>query len=119
MDAASTDVPPEPAESGVTTTDAGLMVPVRHAQDVDYEGLGPEDAIPPFEVEVEVQVGPPRGPVSAAHTARITSGVLTIGDADDEVRIEVQPGEVRISVHLDDPRHAERVQIWLTPDTGA
>lgn len=31
MDAASTDVPTQPAASGVATTDAGLMVPVRHA----------------------------------------------------------------------------------------
>jgi hypothetical protein len=75
MDASSTDVPTQPAESGVATTDAGLMVPVRHAQDVDFAGLGPDEAIPPFEVEVEVHAGPPSGPVSAVHTARITSGV--------------------------------------------
>jgi hypothetical protein len=88
MDASSTDAPTQPAESGVATTDAGLMVPVRHAQDVDYEGLGlgPEEAVPPFEVEVEVRTGPPNGPISAEHTVRITSGALTIGDADDEIR---------------------------------
>jgi hypothetical protein len=122
MDASSTDVPTQPAESGVATTDAGLMVPVRHAQDVDYEGLGlgPEEAVPPFEVEVEVRTGPPNGPISAEHTVRITSGALTIGDADDEIRVDVEPGGVRIAVYLDldDPRHAERVRIWLTPDTG-
>jgi hypothetical protein len=45
---------------------------------------------------------------------------LTIGDADDEIRVDVEPGGVRIAVYLDldDPRHAERVRIWLTPDTG-
>jgi hypothetical protein len=119
MDASSTDVPTQPAESGVATTDAGLMVPVRHAQDVDYEGVGPDEAVPPFEVEVEVRAGPPNGPVSTEHTVRITSGALTIGDADDEIRVAVEPGGVRIAVYLDDLRHAERVRIWLTPDTGA
>jgi hypothetical protein len=119
MDASSTDVPTQPAEAGVATTDAGMMIPVRHAQDVDFDGLDPDETVPPFEVEVEVNTGPPDGPVSAVHTARITSGVLTIGDADDEMRVDVEPGRVRITVYLDDPRHAERVRIWLNADTGA
>ena len=116
MDASSTDVPRQPLESGIARSDAGLMVPVRHAQDVDFAGLDPDEAVPPFEVDVEVHAGPPRGPVSADHVVRITSGALTIGDADHEVHVDVEPGRVRIAVDLDDPHHAERVRIWLTPE---
>ena len=65
----------------------------------------------PDEVEVEVRAGPPNGPVSAEHTVRITSGALTVGDADEEIRVDVEPGGVRIAVYLDEAYPSRPVRV--------
>lgn len=114
MDRDSADVPERLNESGVASSPTALAFRVRHAQDVELEGLDPDDELAPFAVSVDVAIGSPVEPFSFAHEILIPSGVVTIGDADHEDELSVSPGRWRVTVNLEPEDHAENVKVWLT-----
>ena len=98
--------------------DQTIAVLVRHAQDVDADVLdarGDDDEVPLAEVTVNVR-WVPAGTADAEGFIAVPSGVLVIGDADQEEPLPVTPGKWRVQVSLEPQEHAERVDLWLTPE---
>jgi hypothetical protein len=111
-DARSRDIPVSLPKGPVTATDTAVAIAVRHAQDVDYEG----GETAPAAVSVNVLAGP--ADVAATDfegSIRLGSGVLAVGDAEQEETVDVRPGSYRVQVRLDHPEYAENVDVWLTP----
>ena len=101
------------AGATVTADSQSVSICVRHAQDVE---IG-ED---PFVVTLDVHLrARPPLPNSAVHEAVIdvTSGVIHIGDADDEYDVRLPPGRWRVRILATPEEHAEHVDIWLEPTT--
>jgi hypothetical protein len=96
-------------EAPISASAEGVVVRVRHAQDV--ENLDDGEA----EVSVEVFEGEVTGHVSVSCELAIASGVLVIGDADAMDEVNVEPGRWKVSVALDQAEAAETVRIGLSP----
>lgn len=107
---------PQLSDAVVTVSRTGLAVQVLHAQDVDLTGYDPEEIVPPAEVQVEIQFGA-AAPIDVpfSGTIDVPSGVLTVGDAEQEDALEIGSGQWAVGVAYDPPEHAERVRVWLRP----
>ena len=91
-----------------------VVIPVRHAQDVDLDDVDADEAAKPFEVLLSVRPGSlvdTVGPRSFEAVISVPSGELAIGDADGERLVAVRPGDVRLRVSASPDVHAEHVEI--------
>ena len=100
--------------SVVSASPFGLAVRVLHAQDVDLSGFAADEPVPPALVQVEVRVcdGPPAHALFTGEI-EVPSGVLTIGDAEQEEALEIGPGRWAVQVDCVPPEFAETVRVWL------
>ncbi len=115
LDRDATEIP-QLTDSVVSHSTKGMAVKVLHAKDVDLSGLGADDVVPPAEVEVEIHIGtdaPDDVPFSG--TIDVPSGVLTVGDAEQENALEIGAGRWAVRVDCEPREHAERVRVWLRP----
>lgn len=105
---------PSLTESVVSASSTGLLVKVLHAQDVDITGYEDDEIVPPAQVQVHVRVGDrPRGDVLFAGEIEVPSGVLTLGDAEQEDTLEIGPGRWTVQVDCAPREFAETVRVWL------
>ena len=113
MDRDASDVP-SLNDSAVSQSTQGLAVKVLHAQDVDLSGAGPDDVAPPAPVLVDVRIGEhPHTDVLFRGTIDVPSGVLTVGDAEQEDALEIGPGRWAVQVDCAPRQFAQTVRIWL------
>ena len=113
MDRDSSDVP-SLTKSVVSASPSGLAVKVLHAQDVDLTGFEADEIVPPAQVQVLIRVGD-RSQADALFSGEIDvpSGVLTVGDAEQEDALEIGSGRWAVQVDCAPRESAETVQIWL------
>ena len=109
----ASDVPALTADV-VSFSRTGLAVKVLHAQDVDLSGCGNDDVIPPAQVQIEVTIGngAPENPASSG-VIDVPSGVLTVGDAEQEDTVEIGPGRWAVQIQCTPHENAEKVYVWL------
>ena len=89
---------------------------VLHAQHVDLSGFDPDEIVPPAEVRVEIHIGAGApGDVPFSGTIDVPSGVITVGDAEQEDALEIGAGRWAVRVDYEPPEHAELVRVWLRP----
>jgi hypothetical protein len=113
MDRDATDIP-EVTDSVVSSSDSGVAIKVLHAQDVDL-GAAPSGAVMPtalVNIRIRTGVTPPPGIATAARID-VPSGVLTVGDAEQEHALEIGPGRWVVHVNCAPAEFAETVDIWL------
>ena len=86
---------------------------MRHAQDVDLSGYG-DDVIPPAQVQIDVIIGDgaPESPASSG-VIDVPSGVLTVGDAEQEETVAIGPGRWAVQIECAPRVSAEKVCFWL------
>lgn len=113
MDRDASDVPAL-TTSVVSYSWTGLVVKVLHAQDVDLSGYREDEVIAPAQVEIEVTVGDgaPESPTSGG-VIDVRSGVLTVGDAEQEDTVEIGPGRWAVQIECVPRENAEKVRVWL------
>lgn len=113
-DANSRDIPELPRGSSFAASRDGVVIAVRHAQDVDVvdSDLSPDEVIPPATVSVRVGLGAQERADFSCVLA-LTSGKLLVGDADHEDIVTVPPGEYTVAVSVDDAHSPERVDVTL------
>jgi hypothetical protein len=105
---------------GIVGNEAGVVIPVRHAQDVDVrDDLPAEALVPPAEVEVECFVNGLAHDEEVAYDGHLvlSEGRVLLGDADACYELRVAPGRWRVQVALDVPQFSEHVRIWFTAAT--
>ena len=98
----------------ITVGRSCVVIPVRHAQDVDLDDVDADEAVKPFEVVLSVRPGAfadTVGPRSFEAVIAVPSGELAIGDADGERLVAVRPGDVRLRVSASPDVHAEHLEI--------
>ena len=120
-DSATSEIPE--MEEGVPfpSTATAVAVPVRHTQDVDIDGLAltADEAIPEFAVKVRAFVGHEADcPVRFDGRIEVPSGRVSVGDADRDDTLELEPGLWRLQVALSPPDYPDRVDVWLTRAFG-
>lgn len=114
-DAHTNDTPLSLDSGPVAATPGAVAVKVRHAQDVEFDGLDDDEEVPLFVVNVSMAVGPSRDSGLAFDgVLDLPSGTLLIGDADREDVVTIDPGLYRVQIWLDDWDYAENVRIALT-----
>jgi hypothetical protein len=107
---------PESTDAVVSTGTEGLAVKVLHAQDVDLSGFDDHEVVPLALVQIEINVGAaPPGDVAFSGEIDVPSGVLSVGDAEQEDALQIGPGRWAVQVDYAPPEHAERVRVWLQP----
>jgi hypothetical protein len=91
-----------------------LAVKVLHAQDVGLSDADADEIVPPAQVQVVVRVGD-RPPADALFRGEIDvpSGVLTVGDAEQEDALAIGPGRWAVQVDCAPRDFADTVQVWL------
>ena len=105
---------PSLTDSVVSASPSGLAVKVLHAQDVDLSGFEADDIVPPAQVQVHVRVGDrPQADALFSGEIDIPSGVLTVGDAEQEDALQIGPGRWAVQVDCIPREFAEEVRIWL------
>jgi hypothetical protein len=105
---------PELGEPVVSHSKHGVAIKVLHAQDVDLSGYEPAEIVPPAQVHVEMQIGRrPASDVSFSGTIDVPSGVLTVGDAEQDESLQIGAGRWAVQVDCEPPEHAQLVRIWL------
>lgn len=113
-DRESTDIPEIRPDELVASSASEVVVPVRHAQDVEVVGRQDEE-IPFFEVSVSCSPGVVEGQeLRFDGIVTLPSGVLSIGDADDEALVPLTPGLHRLQIAVEPRDHSERVHIWYS-----
>ncbi|HEY3562411.1 MAG TPA: hypothetical protein VGL05_33325 [Kribbella sp.] len=113
MDRDTPDVP-SLTDSVISQSAEGLAVQVLHAQDVELSGAEAGDVIPPAQVQIEVRIGePPPAEVLFSGAIDVPSGILTVGDAEQEDALEISPGRWAVQVDCAPPEFAETVRVWL------
>jgi hypothetical protein len=114
-DSRAPDIPDLFGDGIVVATSTAVAVLVRHAQDVNAEGLDDEDEVPPFSVSVHVWTGRSTDVATIFDgVIAVPSGQLTVGDADRVDLLAIGPGRWRIQIVLAPEVHAENVGIWIT-----
>ncbi len=103
--------------AGIRSGRFHAWIPVRHAQDVDpTDGLPDDLPIPPFEVTVTCRLlSAATQPTSVDVTLDVPSGRISLGDADDEIVLDVAPGAWTLQIVLEPADHAEHVELRLSP----
>jgi hypothetical protein len=105
---------PEMTDSAISQSKYGLAVKVLHAADTDLSGYEAHEVVPPAEVEVEILVDDqPPSDVGFHGTIDVPSGVLKVGDAEQEEALEIGAGRWAVQVDCEPPEHAEMVRVWL------
>lgn len=113
MDRDGTDVPPV-TDSIVSTSDSGLAIKVRHASDVDLQGVQADEVVPPALVHIYIRTDDrPPPDVPFAGQIVVPSGVLSVGDADEEAALEIGSGPWAVHVDCVPADCAETVSVWL------
>ena len=113
QDRDSVDVP-ELSGSPVSHAPDGFVVKVRHAQDVDLDGYADDDDVPAAQVQIVIwldQEAP--GPSTFRGVIEVSSGVLTVGDADHEDALAIGAGRWSVQIDCEPPIHSDRVTVWL------
>lgn len=113
MDRDASEVP-SLTDAVVSASSSGLAVKVLHAHDVDLSGFEDEEIVSPAQVQVHVHVGD-KPHVDALFSGEIDvlSGVLTVGDAEQEDALEIGPGRWAVQVECAPREFAEDVRVWL------
>lgn len=118
-DAHTEDTPVSMEMGPVAATPTALAIRVRHASDVEFDGVNDNEEVPAFVVNVSVVTGALRDSALAFDGALdVPSGTLLIGDADQEDAVHVDPGSIRVQIWVDEPDYAENVRIALTSRGG-
>lgn len=116
LDRDASDVP-ELTDAAVSQSRDGLAVKVLHAQDVDLSRYGPEEIVPPAQVQVEIRIGEgASGEATFDGSIEVPSGVLTVGDAEQEEALTIGAGRWAVQVTCEPTEHAELVRVWLRPE---
>ncbi len=112
-----TSLLPRLMDSAVSQSRDGLAVKVLHAADVDLSGYEDHEVVPPAEVEVEIQIHErPPTDVTFHGAIEVPSGVLTVGDAEQEDALAIGAGRWAVQVDCEPSEHAEVVRVWLQPE---
>lgn len=112
-DADTQDIPSPDRDNAIVASDSTVVAKVRHAQDV----LNPQDE--EFLVEVQCTAGEAdRADVSFDGDIDVASGRISVGDADHEDRLIVEPGRWRLQIAVEPIDHPERVQVWFSRSVG-
>jgi hypothetical protein len=100
----------------VTASKEALAIVVHHAADVPYGDVPSDQIVPESEVAVRiyVQESAPRTPSFEA-VMSVPSGTLTVGDADHEESLDIDPGRWHVRVVCTPWDHADEVDLWLLP----
>jgi hypothetical protein len=117
-DVAPLEVPEVSRKGAITASATCLSVPVLHAQDIAApEGWPADQPLPLATVEVRVVVGEDEDVGSAEFDGRLScpSGRLRVGDAENELVIDVPPGNLRVRVVREPIEFAEHVTVQLIP----
>jgi len=113
-DADTQDIPSPNRDNTIVSSESAVVAMVRHAQDV----VNPEDD--EFLVEVQCSAGVAgRDEVSFDGDIFISSGRISVGDADHEDNVSVEPGRWRLQIAVEPIEHPERVKVWFSPALGA
>lgn len=109
-DADTQEIPSLDRDTSIVSSGSAVVILVRHAQDV----VDPDDA--EFLVEVQCTAGSTsRDDVSFDGDILISSGRLSVGDADHEHTVIVDPGRWRLQIAAEPIEHPERVTVWFSP----
>jgi hypothetical protein len=115
LDSWSRGAPELTKASLVSSTESGLSILVRHAQDVELDGLKDTDEVHEFSVSLHARVGgPTEALVAFDGVIGVPSGQITIGDADREDTLVIAAGLWRVQVALTPEDYAEHVDIWFS-----
>lgn len=118
-DAQTQDTPLALLTGPVAATPTALAIRVRHAQDVEFDGLDDDSVLPSCTVSVAVAAGPSTdADLAFDGVLEVPSGTLLIGDADQKDALDIVPGRYCVQVWLDDADYAEHVRIALSEDGG-
>lgn len=105
---------PSLANSVISASPSGLAVKVLHAQDVDLSGFEDDELVPPTQVQVLVRVGErPQADALFSGEIDVPSGVLTVGDAEQQDALEIGRGRWAVQVDCAPRGLAETVRVWL------
>lgn len=114
-DPETADIPERGPEGAIVSSGAVVVVPVRHAQDVEFSGRDDEE-IPPFVVSVCCLRGVAQSQeLSFDGVVDLPSGLMSIGDADTEEILTLTPGTYRLQIEVHPSDHPERVHVWYSP----
>lgn len=114
-DPETADIPNRGPEGAIVSNGALVVVPVRHAQDVEFSGRGDEE-IPPFVVSVRCSPGVSQSQeMGFDGVIDLPSGLMSIGDADTEEVLTLTPGRYRLQIEVHPNDHPERVHVWYSP----
>lgn len=115
-DAEEADLPESFEHGPVVAFETGIVVAVRHAQDVEFDALGAE-VVPPFLVDVVcfVDADPERGDALLCdHVVQVSSGRPALGDPDEEQVLVMPPGAWRIRAAGSPRDQPEEVEVWVS-----
>jgi hypothetical protein len=104
------------SEGAVWATPRWITIGVRHAFSGPVPDGHPADMAVPL-VRVELLVRVQAEPVAEARydeVIEVPSGILNIGDANENDDVELQPGRWRMQINLDPPAEATKVDIVLS-----
>jgi hypothetical protein len=97
-------------DTAIVSSDSAVVMLVRHAQDV----VDPDDE--ELLVEVHCTAGSTgRDDLTFDGDILVSSGRLSIGDADHEDTLIVAPGPWRLQIAAEPIEHPERVTVWFSP----
>lgn len=109
-DSESTDIPALDRDAAIRSSDTAVVVAVRHAQDIANSDEGQ------FLVEVSCVSGlAGRDDLAFDGHVLVSSGRLSIGDADHQDMLLVPPGRWRLQIATGPSAHSERVAVWFSP----
>ncbi len=109
------DIPELGRDRATASNSALVVVPVRHAEDVEFSG-GDDEEIAPFVVSVCCSPGVAQDQeLSFDGVISLPSGLMSIGDADREEVLALAPGTYRVQIEVDPSDHPERVHVWYSP----
>ncbi len=112
-DADTQDIPSPELGNAIVASDSAVVAKVRHAQDV----VNPEDD--EFLVEVQCTAGEAnRDDLSFDGAILVSSGRISVGDADHEDKLLVEAGRWRLQIAVEPIDHPERVQVWFSRSIG-
>lgn len=114
-DAGSRRLPDLEPGHAVSWGDDAFDITVRHAQDVEWDGLEDDELIPLAEVEVRVHLGVPAPEGVPEGVIAVPSGRIDLGDADSNHQVDVAPGSWRVAVRPQPSGDAELVDLWFSP----
>ena len=111
---AAGDLPDVDPKSLVSASEAGLIVLIRHAQDIEIlsEPDFAEGTVTLTVHQGPAELNPER---TAVHTGLLSTpnGSLSVGDADTDVVVPAVPGITNVTVSVTDPADLSPDHIWV------